>query len=235
MAGFGRMRAAAIGLVVAMAVGATARDAQAQGFGIGARMVFVTGADSPLQDSSSSSKTKLTGIFARLRASKHVGLEVSYDWRTARDAENTIEVKSTPITVSGLFYLLKGPIAPYVVIGAGWYKTRVDLLGGTAATPVTDPPAVTTAETTKFGYHTGLGGELFMGKHASIFVDYRYTFVDISGFSGILGTAASLLTGGYGSIVSSMVGGGSTASSTSTNPNVSHLGSMWTTGMAIYF
>jgi len=235
MAGFGRMRAAALGLVMAMAIGATARDAQAQGFGIGARMVFVTGADSPLQDSSSSS-TKLTGIFARLRASKHVGLEVSYDWRTARDAENTIEVKSTPITVSGLFYLLKGPIAPYVVVGVGWYKTRVDLLGGAAAAPVTDPPAVTTAETTKFGYHTGLGGELFMGKHASIFVDYRYTFVDIQGLSGILGKATSLLTGGLGSLFTTVAGiGGNQATATSTSPGVTHLGSMWTTGMAIYF
>jgi opacity protein-like surface antigen len=236
MAGFGRMRVAAIGLVVAMAVGATARDAQAQGFGIGARMVFVTGADSPLQDSSSSSSTKLTGIFARIRASKHVGLEVSYDWRTARDAENTIEVKSTPIQLSGLFYLLKGPIAPYVVAGVGWYKTRVDLLGGATATPVTDPPAVTTAETTKFGYHTGLGGEVMLGKHASIYVDYRYTFVDIQGLSGILGKATSLLTGGLGSLFTTVAGiGGNQATGTATLPTASHLGSMWTTGMAIYF
>ena len=236
MAGFGRMRAAAIGLVVAMAMCATARDAQAQGLGIGARMVFVTGADSPLQDSSSASSTKLTGMFMRLRASKRVGIEASYDWRTARDAENTIEVKSTPIQLSGLFYLLKGSFAPYVVAGVGWYKTRVDLLGGAAATPVTDPPAVTTAETTKFGYHTGVGGELFMGKHASIFVDYRYTFVDIQGLSGILGKASSLLTGGIGSLFTSMTGiGGNQATGTPTIPNASHLGSMWTTGMAIYF
>lgn len=223
---------AAVGLVVAVAVCASARDAQAQSFGIGARMVWVTGADSPLQDSSSSSSTKLTGVYLRLRASKHVGLEASYDWRTARDTENTIEVKSTPVTVSGLFYLLKGPIAPYVAVGAGWYKTRVELLN-----PDTTAPASTstTAETTKFGYHTGFGGELFMGRHASIFVDYRYTFVDISGFGGILGTASSLLTGGVGSLLSSMTGAGSNTVSGTTTPNVTHLGSMWTTGMTIYF
>ena len=232
MAGFGRAQAAAaMGLVVAVAMCATARDARAQGLGIGARMVFVTGADSPLQESSSSSTTKLTGVFARLRASKHVGLEVSYDWRTARDAENTIEVKSTPITVSGLFYLLKGPIAPYVIMGAGWYKTRVDLLGDAAASS----GASTTAETTKFGYHTGIGGELFMGKHASIFVDYRYTFVNVSGLGGILGTATSLLTGGMGSLLTSMTGIGGSSANNTTNPDVSHLGSMWTTGIAVYF
>jgi hypothetical protein len=237
MAGLGRKWLTAMGLMVAVAMSATARDAQAQGFGIGARMVFVTGADSPLQDtsSSSSSSTKLTGVFMRLRASKHVGLEVSYDWRTTRDAENTIEVKSTPIQVSGLFYLLKGPIAPYVAVGVGWYKTRVELLSPGTATPTTTTTS-NTAETTKFGYHTGFGGELFMGKHASFFVDYRYTFVDLSGFGGILGTASSLLTGGLGSLFTSMAGvGGNAVSGSATNPNVSHLGSMWTTGVAVYF
>jgi hypothetical protein len=222
---------AAMGFMVAVAICASASHAQAQSFGIGARMVWVTGADSPLQDSSSSSSTKLTGAFLRLRASKHVGLEVSYDWRTERDAENTIEVKSTPITVSGLFYLLKGPIAPYVAVGAGWYKTRVELLN----TPEATTNVTTSAETTKFGYHTGFGGELFMGKHASIYVDYRYTFVDISGFGGILGKASSLLTGGFGSLLSSATGIGGNAVSDPTSPNVTHLGSMWTAGMAIYF
>jgi len=232
MTGERRKRLAALGLIVAAALCLSARGAHAQGLGIGARMVWVTGADSPLQDSSSSSSTKLTGVFARIRASKHVGLEVSYDWRTTRDAENTIEAKSTPLQVSGLFYLLKGPISPYVGVGVGWYKTRVELLNG--AQSAADTP--TSAETTKFGYHTGVGGELFMGRHASIFVDYRYTFVDISGLGGILGTASSLLTGGFGSLLSSMTGlGGSAVSGTSTTPSVSHLGSMWTTGMTIYF
>ena len=142
-------------------------------------------------------------------------------------------MKSTPITVSGLFYLLKGPIAPYVAVGAGWYKTRVELLNADTATPAEH--AHRHAETTKFGYHTGFGGELFMGKHASIFVDYRYTFVNISGFGGILGTASSLLTGGFGSLLSSMTGVGGNAVSGTATPSVSHLGSMWTTGMTIYF
>jgi hypothetical protein len=232
MAGRRRKWLAAMGFLVAVVMCAGARDARAQSFGVGARMVWVTGADSPLQDSSSSSSTKLTGVFMRLRASKHVGLEVSYDWRTARDAENTIEVKSTPVTVSGLFYLFKGPIAPYVAVGAGWYKTRVELLNADTAAPASTS---TTAETTKFGYHTGFGGELFMGKHASIFVDYRYTFVDVSGFGGILGTASSLLTGGFSSLLSSMTGAGSNAVSGTAIPSVTHLGSMWTTGMTIYF
>lgn len=224
-----------LGLAVTMLAGFATRDARAQSFGIGAHMVWVTGADSPLQESSSSSTTKLTGVFARLRASKHLGLEVTYDWRTARDAEDTIEVKSTPITVSGLFYLLKGPIAPYVSVGAGWYKTRVELLNPDTAAPTTTTTS-NTAETTKFGYHTGIGGELFMGKHASVFVDYRYTFVNISGLGGILGTASSLLTGGFGSLLTSMTGlGGKAATGVPGIPTTSHLGSMWTSGMTIYF
>lgn len=233
MAGQGRKWLMVLGLMVAVALAATARDAQAQSFGIGARMVFVTGADSPLQDASSST-TRLTGVFMRLRASKRVAVEVAYDWRTARDAENTIEAKTTPLQVSGLFYLLRGPISPYVNVGAGWYKTRVTLLNGAAAGG--DTGATTSAETTKFGYHTGFGGEVFMGKHASLFVDYRYTFVDISGLGGILTTAGSLLTGGYGALFSSMAGmGGTNTSGSALNPNVSHLGSMWTGGMTLYF
>lgn len=226
-----RWAAAVIGPMVVVSLGATAGDAQAQTFGIGGRMVWVTGAESPLQDPESSSPTKLKGVFMRLRASKRVGLEVSMDFRTTRDAEETIEVKSTPLQVSGLFYLLKGTISPYAVVGAGWYKTRVELLGAAAA-----GDASNMAEATEFGYHTGLGGEVMLGKHASIFVDYRYTFVDVQGLGGILGTAGSLLTGGFGSLLSTAVGiAGSASNATSPIPAVSHLGSMWTTGMTIYF
>jgi opacity protein-like surface antigen len=232
MAGLERRGAAAVtGLMVVLALCATAPDTQAQTFGIGGRIVWVTGAESPLQDPESSS-TRLTGAFVRLRASKRVGIEVSMDFRTARDAEETIEVKSTPLQVSGLFYLLKGTVAPYAVVGAGWYKTRVELL----ETPDAPAAAINMAETTEFGYHAGLGGEVMLGKHASIFVDYRYTFVDIQGLGGILGTAGSLLTGGIGSLLSTAVGlGGSGSNAASPIPAVSHLGSMWTTGMTIYF
>ena len=231
MAGRGwTWQAAAIGLAVAMGMSATARDARAQGFGIGPRMVFVTGADSPLQDPNSTSSVRLTGGFARLRASSHLGLEVSMDFRTARDAAQTIEVKSTPIQLSGLFYLLKGPVSPYAIFGAGWYKTQVDLLNPAATAPTA---TTTSAATTKFGYHTGFGGEVMLGKHASIYVDYRYTFVNIQGIGGILSTAASLMTGGLGSLFTTMSGANNAGNTTT--PNVSHLGSMWTTGVAVYF
>jgi hypothetical protein len=199
-------------------------------------MVFVTGADSPLQDPSSSSSTRLTGGFIRLRASKHVGIEASMDFRTATDADNTIRVKSTPIQVSGLFYLLRSAISPYAVFGAGWYKTKVELVNPAEPTPATSTDGANAAQVTKFGYHTGFGGELMLGRHASIFVDYRYTFVNLSGIGGILGTATSLLTGGMGSLFTSMTGAtGVNTSTSSSNPSASHLGSMWTTGMTIYF
>ena len=219
---------AAIGLAVAMVACATARPAEAQGFGIGPRMVFVTGADSPLQDPASTSSTKLTGGFIRIRASKHVGVEASMDFRTASDAANTVKVHSTPIQGSALFYLLKGPLSPYAIAGVGWYKTRVELVGA-------DKSAETTQ--TKFGYHTGFGGELMLGKHASIYVDYRYTFVDIQGLGGLLNTATSLLSmGSLSGLFSSLSGAkGAETSGSPTSTNVSHLGSMWTTGVTLYF
>jgi len=230
MAGVGAMRGtAAIGLAVAMVACATARPAQAQGFGIGPRMVFVTGADSPLQDPASNASTKLTGGFIRIRPSKRVGIDLSMDFRTATDVDNTVKVHSTPIQASALYYLLKGPVSPYVRGGVGWYKTRVELVGA-------DKSAETTE--TKFGYHTGLGGEVMLGKHASIYVDYRYTFVDIQGLGGLLNTATSLLSmGSLSGLFSSLTGakGAATSGGSLTNPNVSHLGSMWTTGVTLYF
>jgi hypothetical protein len=229
MAGFSGMRRAAVtGLAVAIVTSAAARPATAQGLGIGPRMVFVTGADSPLQDPASDSKTKLTGGFLRIRASKHVGVEASMDFRTATDAANTIKVHSTPIQGSALFYLLKGPLSPYAIAGVGWYKTRVEVVGADRSTE--------TAET-RFGYHTGFGGELMLGRHASIYVDYRYTFVNIQGLGGLLNTATSLLSmGSLSGLFSSLSNAsGATSTSSSTNPNVSHLGSMWTTGVTLYF
>ena len=222
MAGTRRKQAAAIGMAIALVLGAAAGDAQAQGFGIGPRMVMVSGTNSPLEDTPNASSAKLTGGFMRIRASRHMGVELSMDFRTTTDPTNTIKIRQTPIQGSVLFYPFKTAIAPYVMGGVGWYKQKFEAMS--------EGQTIATTNNSEFGYHTGVGGELMLGKHASIFVDYRYTFINIDGIGGLLGKAMSLtsITG----LISSFANTNSLSSDLS---GVTGHGSMWTTGMTIYF
>jgi hypothetical protein len=217
--------AAVMGLAIALLWTLGARDARAQTFGIGARMVSVSGTDSPALDPADTTNTTLVGGLLRLAASKRLSLEVAMDYRVTTNPTETARVRTTPIQASVLIYPIKTAIAPYLLAGVGWYKHRAEALS--------DGEPVLTANTSEFGYHTGLGGELMLGRHASIFVDYRYIFVDangVDGFAGVLKSAASL-TSVIG-LVASLNNGSHDNSSTS---DVSRRGSMWTTGLTVYF
>jgi hypothetical protein len=220
-----RRSAAAIGLVIALLVGLTAREGQAQTLGIGPRMVFVSGTDSPALDPTDTTNTRFTGGFLRFRASKHLGLEVAMDYRVTTNPAETARIRNTPIQTSILFYPFRTSIAPYLLVGVGWYKQRVEALS--------DGDPVLTANTSQFGYHTGIGGELMLGRHASLFVDYRYIFVDVNGVGGLSGAlkSAASLTSVIG-LLSSLNNGSDNKDSTSSG---SRRGSMWTTGLTFYF
>ena len=213
------------GLTIAICAGFAGGEAEAQTFGLGARMVSISGTDSPALDPGDTTNTRLAGGFLRLKASKHLSLEASMDFRTTTNPTETARVRTTPIQVSALFYPIRTALAPYLLAGVGWYRHRAEALN--------DGKAVLTANTSEFGYHTGLGGELMLGKHASMFVDYRYTWVDVNGiggFAGVLKSAASL---------TSVIGLLSTLNDSSDgNDSLSSLsrrGSMWTTGLTVYF
>jgi opacity protein-like surface antigen len=215
-------RSAWTAALVLAALVVAARDGQAQTFGIGGRFVFVSGPESPAADPGDDSNTRLAGGFLRLNASRHMTLEVAMDYRSTKNASETARVRSTPIQASAIFYPLRVAVAPYVLAGVGWYRNRVDALDNG------DP--VLTAESTEFGYHTGVGGQVMLGRHAAFFLDYRYVWVDgngIDGFSGALRSAASLDT------VLGLLGSSDGASGE--DSSVSRRGSMWTTGLAIYF
>jgi opacity protein-like surface antigen len=153
------------GMLVLSAAGLlVATPAAAQGFGIGARMAWVT-RDSTVDTDS----IRFTGGQIRLGLSKRMGVEVSLDRHTEEFALLNQRVKETPIQVSLLLKLATGSFQPYLLGGPGWYKRSVSPIEGAA-----DDLQVST---TDFGWHAGVGAELRMGNHAGIHGDYRYTFL----------------------------------------------------------
>jgi opacity protein-like surface antigen len=216
------VRVAGVALVV---LAGLAGSAEAQVFGIGARMVSVSGPESPALDNSDSSRTRLAGGFIRLHALGSLGVEVAMDYQSTTNDAETARVRNTPIQVSGLLLPIKKTFAPYVLGGIGWYKHRVEALE--------NGDAVATVYSTDFGYHTGIGAQVKFGKHAAIFVDYRYVWVDANGFDGITGLlkSATSLTSVLG-VVGSLV---DKDSSNDPDEGISRSGSMWTGGLTIYF
>jgi hypothetical protein len=83
---------------------------------------------------------------------------------------------------------------------------------------------VDTETSRKLGHHAGFGGELRLGRHASAHADYRYTFLHF-GSKGIQSdTIAGAIARAHASDESGLA---------SFIP--SYDGSMWTTGITIYF
>ena len=211
------------GLTLAILAG-LARETRAQTLGLGARMVSVSGSDSLAVDPNVAVDTRFTGGFLRLNASKHMTLEASMDFQSTTNPYGTARIHNTPIQVSALVVPIRTAIQPYFLAGIGWYKHKLEALNNGATAQ--------TVQTTDFGFHTGLGGQLMFGKHASAYLDYRYTWADVNGVSGLLGAVRSAvsLTTVLGAL--SSLNNQNSSSSTS---GISRRGSMWTGGVAIYF
>ena len=209
------------GLTLAVLAGA-ASDSPAQTFGFGARMVSVSGPESPALDASDSSRTRFAGGFIRLHMIGSLGVEVAMDYQSTTNEAETARIRNMPIQVSGMLLPVRKTFAPYVLGGIGWYKHRVEALD--------NGDALASVYSTDFGYHTGVGAQVKFGSHAAIFVDYRYVWVDSNGIDGITGalkTAASLTS--VVGLLSSFTDDNSEESS------ISRGGSMWTGGLTIYF
>jgi len=216
-------RSAVVAALALAVLGGAARGAQAQTFGIGARMVSVSGPESPALDDSDSSRTRLWGGYARVHVLGSLGFEVAMDYQSLTNESETARVRNTPIQVSALLLPIKKSFAPYVLAGLGWYRHKIEALDGGRT--------VATANATDFGYHAGGGLQLKFGRHAAIFADYRYVWVDadgLDGFSSLIKSAASL-TSVLG-LVSAVTGGDD-----SDADGISRGGSMWMGGMTIYF
>ena len=197
--GIGFVVVAGLGLLVIPA------DSQAQSFGVGPRFSFVSGA------LDSDGRNRYSGGLLRLRTSDKSAIEVSMDYRSYLNESLNTRIKDFPIQASFLFYPVRRNLAPYIVGGIGWYKQTLD--------PVEGDLVLESVTTRRTGYHAGLGADIWMGRRATLHLDYRYTFI---GFGGDESTDAGVLPiPGLGGLQDKL--------------NLSHEGSMWTTGVTIYF
>jgi len=189
------MRTICAAILVSATLAASPSVASAQGFGIGARLAWVT-PDTDLDVD----KVRFVGGQIRLN-SKRWGLEVALDHHSEELELVNQKVTETPIQTSVLFRMGGGALTPYLLGGPGWYRRKVEPLEGSG-----DAALVTT----EFGWHAGIGAEIFAGRHVGIHGDYRYTFLDFNGDDDEEeGFVGRLLPG--------------------------HRGSMWTLGATIYF
>ena len=136
------------GLALAVLAGA-ASDATAQSLGLGARMVSISGPESPALEDGDPSNTRFAGGFLRLNATESLASKRQWTSRRRRTppkrpASATCPSRSRPSSSPSETF------APYPLAGVGWYRHRVEALN--------DGKAVVSAYTTEFGYHTGLGG-----------------------------------------------------------------------------
>jgi hypothetical protein len=163
------MRYVIVSVVALAALSASPSLASAQGFGLGARMAWVT-ADSDADVDS----VRFTGVQMRL-VSNRWGLEVSVDRNSETFDLLNQKVTSTPIQASLLLRMGSSKVSPFLLGGPGWYRRKVELLDG---------PDDLNVATTEFGWHAGGGLEVFAGRHVGIHGDYRYTFLDFGGDDG---------------------------------------------------
>ena len=187
--------------------------AVAQSVGIGPRLAFVSGTDNPLLAGSNESKARFTGGVVRVRFGR-LAVEGAVDYKETKDPAGTATIKSYPIQASLLYYMGAAKSGLYLVGGVGYYTQHLDLV-------LTGDETFDTAAHS-VGYHVGAGLELSLGRRASIFTDYRYTFADPPSFSEL----------------TNAIVGATLTPVFSPDTNVQGLdtrGSMWTTGMTIIF
>jgi len=197
------MRIPAICGAVAVLLLTVTGTAQAQ-FGIGGRFAFIK-ADA---DDVDADRQRFFGGQIRAGLSPRSAFELSFDVRTDDDPTETVRIRQYPIQASLLLYPVRSVISPYVLGGAGWYSTRVELRAGSET--------LSSETTREFGWHAGFGGELKLGSHAGAHADYRYTFLDWGG-----GDDDDDDEDDDGGILTRFLPG--------------FRGSMWTAGLTIYF
>lgn len=207
----GLTSAGAIGVLAAVLMVAWPAVVVAQSVGVGARLAFVSGGDSPVLQSTNESKGRFLGGFARVRLGR-VSLEAALDYRKTRDDAQVVTISSYPFQGSLLYHMAKGPSGIYLLVGVGYYTQRLTARGADDGTASTSAHSV--------GYHAGAGLEMALGRRVSFFSDYRYTFVDPPTFSDLAKTFASFSP---------------LLSSTGAAEGLDNKGSMWTTGLMIRF
>ena len=142
-----------------------AAPVSAQGFGVGARLAWVT---PDVVGEVDVDKVRVIGGQVRLLSGR-TGFEISMDHRSESFDLLNQKVTETPIQASLLLRMGSGRVAPFLLGGPGWYRRKVEALDGPGEVSVTK---------TEFGWHAGVGLEILPSKHLGIHGDYRYTFLD---------------------------------------------------------
>lgn len=199
------IRRLAVG-AAALLIGLMPSRLEAQSFGIGPRFAFVRG------DVNSDASTRYSGGLLRLRPSPRTALEISLDYRNHLNESGTERIKDYPIQGSLLLYPVRATVSPYLLGGIGWYRQRVDTLA--------DDLVVDSTTSSKTGYHAGIGSDLWFGRRATLHVDYRYTFIGRQNDDADAASGAVPVPG-LGALQDRL--------------RLSHKGSMWTTGLTVYF
>ena len=203
-------RSSRLAVLIPLTCGAllfAAAPARAQSIGFGPRFAFVRG-DATQPDTASA---RYIGGVLRARTSPRTAIELALDYRTFTDDALTHKTRDLPFQGSLLVYPVHAAISAYLLGGVGWYNRKVETL----VAPIAE------TSTTKMGYHAGLGGELMLGRRASLHLDYRYTFIHF-GAQGTTPTAGGAIP------VPGTTG-------LQEQLRLSHEGAMWTTGVVVYF
>jgi len=152
--------------------------------------------------------TRFFGGTMRMASSKHVVFEVAMDYRSQVSDDGLTRLRERPLQGSLLLFPARAAFAPYLLGGYGLYQQTTDTLNATGLTS-------SSVVERKTGAHVGFGAEVSLGRHAAFFLDYRYRFVKF-------GTPDP----GADPINIPLV---------SDKVQLSHTGSMITSGMAFYF
>ena len=162
--------------------------ASAQGFGVGGRIAWVH-PDTEVEVDA----VRYFGGQVRF-ISGRIGLEVAMDTHSETTEARDRKFTETPLQASFILKMGRGKAAPFLLVGPGWYRRKVEVLDG---------PRNLDVSTTEFGWHGGIGLEVLASKHFGIHGDYRYTFLDFGdddetgGGGGLIG---GLLPGHRGSM-----------------------------------
>ena len=184
----------------------------AQGIGVGGRLSMVRG-----DVQADTSAERFAGAHFRGWLSKRTALEVSIDRHVQTNRSLTEQVRDIPVQGSILLAPIPSTFAPYVLGGMGWYSHKVEALVG--------KESIDSTTTHRVGAHAGFGAEVRMGKHAAFHADYRYTFLRFGAADPIVAdTIASAVSKSH------VPTAGSGARFLP-----SYQGSMWTTGLTLYF
>ena len=120
------------------------------------------------------------GAAIRIHGVPFLGFEGSINYRQESYLNDRVTVKSFPIMVTGLLYVL--PMV-YGAVGFGWYNTKFDYNSELNTLGVSDKT------TQKVGWHFGAGVQLPLGLKSDnyLIVDIRYVFLNYN-FDGVPGS-----------------------------------------------